>query len=276
GEARFIACNVTSADSVEAMIADLLAELGRLDCACNNAGIELESGPLADATARQQVVVQETEIAKLEAARQEQRLNATVYKEADAAAYAKRVQAEATKSADISAAEASARKVELAATADARKVELAANAEATAAESRARATRTTGEAEAAATTARGAAAASAAKAMAVAEADGIEARANALSTNQDAVIAQQLAERMPEIVRAAAEPFAHVGQLTVLNGAEGLNGMVAGIMAQVGTLLPQLTNALGKKDQPPAPSTNGSRPVSKAVQDGQNAARNQQ
>ena len=101
------------------------------------------------------------------------------------------------------------------------------------------------------------------------------------------MIAQQLAERMPEIVRAAAEPFAHVGQLTVLNGAEGLNGMVAGIMAQVGTLLPQLTSALGKKDQPAAAGTNGSRPVPKAVADGvgaqdkaaqdkYSAARNQQ
>ena len=220
-----------------------------------------QAGPLADATARQQVVVQETEIAKLEAARQEQRLNATVYKEADAAAYAKRVQAEATKAADISAAEAGARKVEL-----------AAQAEAAAAESRARATRTTGDAEAAATTARGTAAASATKAMAVAEADGIQARANALATNQDAVIAQQLAERMPEIVRAAAEPFAHVGQMTVLNGAEGLNSMVASIMAQVGTLLPQLTSALGRKDQQ-SPSQNGSRPLPQAAQDGPNAAR---
>jgi len=198
------------------------------------------------------VVVQETEIAKLEASRQEQRLNATVYKQADADAYAKRVQAEATKAADISAAEAGARKVEL-----------AAQAEATAAESRAKATRTTGEAEAAATTARGVATASATKALAVAEADGIEARAHALSANQDAVIAQQLAERMPEIVRAAAEPFAHVGQMTVLNGAEGLNGMVAGIIAQVGTLLPQLTSALGRRDDQPAgapasqPATNG-------------------
>src|SRR5664279_1237298 len=223
-----------------------------------------QAGPLADATARQQVVVQETEIAKLEAARQEQRLNATVYKEADAAAYAKRVQAEATKAADISGAEANARKVELAAQADA-----------TAAESRARATRTTGEAEAAATTARGTAAASASKAMAVAEADGIQARANALATNQDAVIAQQLAERMPEIVRAAAEPFAHVGQLTVLNGAEGVNGMLAGIMAQVGTLLPQLTSALGSKDQQ-APTQNGSRPLPRPAADGPNAARTQQ
>ncbi len=211
-----------------------------------------QAGPLADATARQQVVVQETEIAKLEAARQEQRLNATVYKEADAAAYSKRVQAEATKSADISAAEA-----------DARTVELTASAEATAAEARARATRTTGEAEAAATTARGAAAASATKAMAVAEADGIQARAVALSTNQDAVIAQQLAERMPEIVRAAAEPFAHVGQLTVLNGAEGLNGMVGSVIAQVGTLLPQLTAALGKDRSPSATATFPLQPVTR-------------
>ena len=235
-----------------------------------------QAGPLADATARQQVVVQETEIAKLEAARQEQRLNATVYKEADAAAYAKRVQAEATKSADISAAEANARKVELGATADARKVELAANAEATAAEARARATRTTGEAEAAATTARGTATASASRALAVAEADGIEARANALSTNQDAVIAQQLAEKMPEIVRAAAEPFAHVGQITVLNGAEGLNSMVSSIIAQVGTLLPQLTAALGK-NQPAStpPSTNGTRPLPHAPQNGPNVASKQ-
>lgn len=232
-----------------------------------------QAGPLADATARQQVVVQETEIAKLEAARQEQRLNATVYKEADAAAYSKRVQAEATKSADISAAEADARKVELAATADARKVELTASAEATAAEARARATRTTGEAEAAATTARGAAAASATKAMAVAEADGIQARATALSTNQDAVIAQQLAERMPEIVRAAAEPFAHVGQLTVLNGAEGLNSMVSSILAQVGTLLPQLAAALGK-NQPP--STTATRPLQPVTRNGPNVASSQQ
>ena len=236
-----------------------------------------QAGPLADATARQQVVVQETEIAKLEAARQEQRLNATVYKEADAAAYSKRVQAEATKSADISAAEANARKVELAATADARKVELTANAEATAAEARARATRTTGEAEAAATTARGAAAASATKAMAVAEADGIQARATALSANQDAVIAQQLAERMPEIVRAAAEPFAHVGQLTVLNGAEGLNSMVGSIIAQVGTLLPQLASALGKSQPPSNPaSTAATRPLQQATQNGPNASSSRQ
>ena len=82
------------------------------------------------------------------------------------------------------------------------------------------------------------------KAKALAEAEGIKARGEALETNQDAVISQQLAENMPAIVAAAAEPFAHVGQLTVLNGGEGLNSMVGGILSQVGNFLPSLASAL--------------------------------
>ena len=50
---------------------------------------------------------------------------------------------------------------------------------------------------------------------------GIERRAAALSQNQEAVIAQQIAENLPEIVQAAASPFEHVGTFTVLNGAAG-------------------------------------------------------
>jgi flotillin len=216
-----------------------------------------QAGPLADATARQQVVVQETEVAKLEAAREEQKLQTIVRKPADAKAYALKTEAEAQKAADISAAEARARRTELEAQANARRVEVEAQAGANAAAAAAGATRLTGEAEAAATKARGEAAASAIKAKALAEADGIKARGEALETNQDAVISQQLAENMPSIVQAAAEPFAHVDQLTVLNGGEGLNNMVGGILAQVGQFLPALSNALknGKtpdsKRQPP-------------------------
>ena len=47
-----------------------------------------QSGPLAEATARQQVVVQETAAAQLEAQREEKRLEATVRKPADGRAYA--------------------------------------------------------------------------------------------------------------------------------------------------------------------------------------------
>ena len=119
-----------------------------------------------------------------------------------------------------------------------------AQANATAAAAAAGATKVTGEAEAAATKARGDAAASAIKAKALAEADGIKARAEALGTNQDAVISQQLAENMPAIIAAAAEPFSHVGQMTVLNGGEGVNQMLGGILAQVGDYLPALSSAL--------------------------------
>ncbi|MBT2513362.1 flotillin family protein [Arthrobacter sp. ISL-30] len=203
-----------------------------------------QAGPLADATARQQVVVQETEVAKLEADREEQKLQTTIRKPADAKAYAQRTEAEAQKSADISAAEARARRTELEAQANARRVEVEAQASATAAAAMAGATRVTGEAEAAATKARGEAAASAVKAKALAEAEGIKARGEALETNQDAVISQQLAENMPAIVSAAAEPFAHVDHMTVLNGGDGLNNMVGGILSQVGSFLPTISSAL--------------------------------
>lgn len=209
-----------------------------------------QAGPLAEATARQQVVVQETEVAKLEADREEQKLQTTIRKPADAKAYAKRTEAEGQKSADISAAEALARRTELEAQVNARRTELQAQANATAAAAAAGATRVTGEAEAAATKARGDATASSIKAKALAEADGIKARGEALGTNQDAVISQQLAENMPAIIAAAAEPFAHVGQLTVLNGGEGINRMIGGILAQVGDYLPALRTALkdGRQD----------------------------
>ena len=214
-----------------------------------------QAGPLADATARQQVVVQETEVAKLEADREEQKLQTIVRKPADAKAYAKRTEAEGQKSADISAAEALARRTELEAEVNARRTELQANANATAAAAAAGATRVTGEAEAAATKARGDAAASAIKAKALAEADGIKARAEALGTNQDAVISQQLAESMPAIIAAAAEPFAHVGQFTVLNGGDGINRMIGGILSQVGDYLPALRSSLrnGREDAKRSP-----------------------
>ncbi len=52
---------------------------------------------------------------------------------------------------------------------------------------------------------------------------------------------------MPAIIAAAAEPFAHVGQLTVLNGGEGVNKMLGGILAQVGDYLPALRSALEER-----------------------------
>lgn len=97
-----------------------------------------QAGPLADAAARQDVVVQETRIAELDALRREQQLQADVRKPADARAYEIRAHAEAERDARISAAQAKAQETELAAAAEANRVKTAANAEAEATKARVR------------------------------------------------------------------------------------------------------------------------------------------
>ena len=207
----------------------------------------LQAGPLAEATARQEVVVQETKAAQLEAEREEQRLQATVRKPADAQAYQQVKLATAERDARIAAAEAHAREVELQATANAQRVKLEAEADAervrlqAAAEAQhvkldagahAEATRAIGEAEASATTAKGLAEGEAVRAKGIAEAEAIKARADALAENQDAVIGQQLAEHWPAIVEAAAKPFGNIDQMIVLNGAQGLSETLAQALSQ--------------------------------------------
>src|SRR5215217_6666641 len=142
------------------------------------AAITRQAGPLSEASARQEVVVQETKVAELQAQLEEQRLQAMVRKPADAEAYQKVTLARAERDSRISAAEAKAQEVELAATANGNRVKVEAGAE--------------GEHV---------------RAKGMAEAEAIKARADALAENQDAVIGQQLAEQWPAIVEAAAKPF---------------------------------------------------------------------
>jgi NAD(P)-dependent dehydrogenase (short-subunit alcohol dehydrogenase family) len=47
-DARFTPCDVTQADSVIALIAETVAQFGRIDCAVNNAGVEHKHAKLAD------------------------------------------------------------------------------------------------------------------------------------------------------------------------------------------------------------------------------------
>ena len=196
-----------------------------------------QAGPLAAATARQQVVVQETKVAELEAQRTEQKLQAEVRKPADADAYKTRTIAEAERDARISQAEAHAREVELQAAADAKRVKLEADAAATRAEQ-------LGTAEAAATRARGLAEGDAVKATGLAEADAIKARADALASNQEAVIGQQIAEQLPQIVAEAAKAFGNIGQLTVLNGAEGVGQLFSQVLGMGASAIPMLREML--------------------------------
>ncbi|WTX00472.1 SPFH domain-containing protein [Streptomycetaceae bacterium NBC_01309] len=224
-----------------------------------------QAGPLADAAARQQVIVQETRAAELEAQRREQQLQVDVRKPADAQAYETRTVAEAKRDARISAAQAEARETELQAAAEATRVRAAAEAEADAAKVRglaqAEATRAIGTAEADANQARGMAAAEAAKALGLAEAAAIQARAEALRDNQDAVIAQQLAENWPEIVRAGAEAFGNVDHMVLLNGADGMSDMFAKALTMGGTglgLARQLLASMNTPQENGAAQKNGS------------------
>lgn len=217
-----------------------------------------QAGPLADAAARQDVVVQETRIAELDALRREQQLQADVRKPADAQAYETRARAEAERDARISAAQAKAKETELAAMAEASRIKTAANAEAEATQARgaaaATATRATGEAEAAAAQAKGLAAAEATRAQGLAEAEAIKARAAALAENQEAVVAQQLAENWPEIVRAGASAFGSVDNMVVLNGADGMAEMLAKALTMGGTglgLARQLLATMNQNGQTP-------------------------
>jgi flotillin len=157
-----------------------------------------QAGPLAEATARQEVVVQQTTAAELEAVLAEKRLEGEVRRPADARAYEQVTIAEADRRAAVSRAQAEAEGIRL-----------------------------LGEAEAEATRLRGMAEADAARAKGLAQADAIKARADALASNQEAVVAQQLAERWPEVVEAGAKAFGNVEHMVVLNGAQGVEEMLA-------------------------------------------------
>ncbi|MGW5362160.1 SPFH domain-containing protein [Actinopolymorpha pittospori] len=198
-----------------------------------------QSGPLAEASAKQDVIRAETEAAELAAQLAEQRLQSDIRKPADARAYETRTTADADRDARISAAQAAAKETELRAQAEAARVKLAATAEAEATrargEAQGHATRATGEAEAASAQAQGLAKAEAARALGLAEAEAIKARAAALADNQEAVVAQQLAEKWPEIVGAASGAFSNVDHMVVLNGADGVSELLAKALTMGGT-----------------------------------------
>jgi uncharacterized membrane protein YqiK len=212
-----------------------------------------QAGPLSEATARQEVVVQETKVAELEAHREEQRLQASVRKPADARAYEQVTLAKAERDSRVAQAEGQKQVVTLDAAAQAERVKLQANAEAehvrVEASARAESVTAIGDAEASAIRAKGLAEAESRRASGLAEADAIRARADALAENQDAVIGQQLAENWPEIVAAAAKPFGDIDQMILLNGAQGLSEVLGQAMSQGATGLQLARNLLsGGKD----------------------------
>jgi flotillin len=220
--------------------------------------LSAQQGPLSEAKAHQAVVTEQTRVAELQAQQKEQQLQVDVRRPADAEAYRQTTLAAAGRDVRIRQAEAEAQEVRLRAEAVAAQTKMQATAQADA-------TRLTGQAEADAIKAKGLAEADAIRARMEAEASGIERRAAALSQNQEAVIAQQIAEKLPEIVAAAAAPFEHIDQFTVLNGAQGVTSALAEIIQQAGaltglarqSLLPAITRAASSP--PETPHLNGVR-----------------
>jgi flotillin len=219
-----------------------------------------QAGPLAEQIATQKVVEQKTKVAELEADRTEQQLQAEVRKPADAEAYRQRTLAQADRDARISRAEAGAKETELAAAAAAQRTKIEAGASAekirVEAEAQAGSVEAVGRAEAEARRARGLAEADSLRAQGLANADATKARAEALAVNQEAVIAQQLAEHAVEIVAAAAKPVGEIDNLVVFNGTEGVQDAVMQSLSKGFAALQALRASLAVPPQP-----NGSSPA---------------
>lgn len=181
-----------------------------------------QAGPLAEAQASQEVIEQQTALARRQAELAAQRLEAEVRRPADAEAYRKRALAEAERDKEKFATDAEAY----------RKATLAA-AEAQAAKIRADAT------------------AYAERANANADADANRARANSLKEgNQELIAANRIVEALPSLVEATARGIAQ-SNLTILNGTEGVSQVVAGLVAQGLSILDTLkksTAAAGRLD----------------------------
>ncbi|MEX2184866.1 MAG: SPFH domain-containing protein [Chloroflexota bacterium] len=215
-----------------------------------------QAGPLAEAEATQEVTRKQTELAQLEAARKEQELVATTVRPAEAEAAAQIRRAEGDKMSRIAAAQADAERVKLAGEAQARVVEVTA-------EATAKQTTLEGNAEAGVVMSKG-----------EAEAKALALRADAYRQFNDAAIIQTVLSMLPDIVRAAAEPMASIGSLTVLS-TDGASDVVknatrtvaeasATVKGLTGIDIPDLLNqALGSagSDQPPTSGVDRPRPT---------------
>ncbi|MFC4054846.1 flotillin family protein [Actinomadura syzygii] len=190
--------------------------------------------------ARQEVITRETRNAELEAERTEKRLESEIRKPADAKAYEQVKLAEAEREERIAQAQAAATEIQLRASREAE------------------ATRLLGEAQADATRQKG-----------LAEAEAIKARAEALAKNTDAVIAQQLAEQWPQIVEAGAGVFGNVDNMIVLNGAEGVEEMLAKALTLGGTGLGVARQLLGNMNVQNGNPKNGATPAVPAPTQGE-------
>jgi uncharacterized membrane protein YqiK len=229
-----------------------------------------QAGPLSEAEASQEVIAQQTLLAERQAQLTDKRLESEVRRPADAEAYKTRALAEADRDKVKSETDAEAFRQRTLAEANRDTVNFNTEAEA-------RRQRAIAEAEADAQKVKAAADAQAKRheadgdayaqrTVAAAEAEAINARASALSDgNQALIAANKLIDALPSLVAEAAKGIAG-SNLTVLNGTEGVNELVAGVVSQGLTIYDALRKAVPSAPATSAPgvaepTTNGPAPA---------------
>jgi flotillin len=189
-----------------------------------------QAGPLVEAQASQQVIEQQTALAQRQADLAAQRLEADVRRPADAEAYRKRTIAEADRDQARFTTEAEAYRKRALAEADR---------------------------DAQRATAEGAADANRARAASLREG------------NQELIAASKLIDALPALVEAAARGIAD-SNLTILNGTQGVNEVVTGIVGQGLSILDVLKRSTSAAAASAADAdadadgraVNGTRPIS--------------
>jgi uncharacterized membrane protein YqiK len=195
-----------------------------------------QAGPLAQARASQEVIEQQTALAERTAMLTDKQLESEVRRPADAEAYKQRTLAEANRDSVKLQTEAEAFKQRALAEANRDTTKLNTEAEGNRrraiAEAEAHAAKVQAEAAAEARKSQADGEAYAQRQIATAEADAMNARADALNDgNQALIAANKLIEILPTLVEAAAKGIAG-SNLTVLNGTDGVNQAVAGVVGQ--------------------------------------------
>ena len=197
-----------------------------------------QSKPLAEAEARREVVLKETEVAELVAARRDKELDAEIRRTADAERYSAEQRAEAGRYTAVAQAEARASAIKAEAQADRDRRLLEAEAERARLEAVAAGTayneRETGQARADATLAVG-----------QAEAEAMRKKADAYKQYEEAATLELLVSRLPDVARAIAEPVGKAKNITIIDtdGANKLTRFSTNTLNQLDAVIESFTGS---------------------------------
>ena len=227
-----------------------------------------QAGPLTEAQASQEVIAQQTVLAEREAELTDKRLESEVRRPADAEAYKTRTLADADRDKVKAETEAEAFRQRTMAEANRDTVKFNTEAEANrqrtiaSAEGEALKVKAAADAEAKKHEADGDAYAQ--RTVAAAEAEAINVRADALAEgNQALIAANKLIDALPTLVAEAAKGITG-SNLTILNGADGVNELVTGVVGQGLSIYEALRRSLSAA---PSSSSGGAAPPDRLDRD---------